>query len=332
MRYTLQDYSDILFTGYSYNLPDNVTTIITTLTKELGVSISERNESYDNDNDNDNRGKHSHFGLKRSTSNRSGDNRYKNKIYDSWKTTPEFKATKIEKKEGVEKQMNDIRICLNKVSNKNYVQQRDAIFVLIENIIIESNDDKTTLSHIAQSIFDIANSNKFYSELYALLYRELIEKFTVFSVYIDNLINDYYDSMDLIENVDSNKDYDRYCENNKLNDKRKASSTFIVNLMIQNIISKKDVLELIVKLQDKIIGLVDIDDKIYQIDEMTENLYILVTLVAKDTNTTNGDFGEIFSTIIANIEICSKYKTKEHKSISSRAIFKYMDIKDTINL
>jgi hypothetical protein len=316
MRYTLQDYSNVLFSGFNYKLPDDISSIIERLTKELGVSTSDK---VDEPEVYENRLRRTDLGLKRS---RPYDQRFKNKNDDSWKSPVPFKATKIEKKEGVEKQTNDIRVCLNKISNKNYEQQRDAIFELIDD---ESND--IVQKEVAQSIFDTASSNKFYSELYAGLYKDLIEKFSIFSVFIVNLIDEYYDSMDAITNIDSDEDYNLYCENNKTNDKRKATSTFIVNLMVKGVIDKLDVLNLVVRMQEKVISMVDLDNKTYEVDEITENLFILITLVASHLS---GDFGDNFIKIRDNIETCSKYKTKDHKSISSRAIFKYMDMLDKI--
>ena len=336
MLYSLQHYSDITFSGYNYTLPDTVNAIIAILVKDLGVSLTEKQED---EEDHEIVVRRSHFVARRnnhnshttnSNSNNNSNNaskgaasRYRNKSDErgrtnEWKTVTPFKVTKIEKKEGIEKQSNDIRVCLNKISNKNYDQQRDAIFEIID--VIET--DGVSQQRIAQCIFDIAKSNKFYSELYATLYKELIDKYTVFSEYIVNLVREYYDDMDLIEEVDSDKDYDKYCENNKSNDNRKACSTFIVNLMKQQVIDKEEVLELIVKLQEKIMGAVQTDGKLYQVDEMTENLFILITTVGLEKDTTD----YITTAIVKNIETCAKYKTKEQKSISSRAVFKYMDM------
>ena len=38
MKYTLQDYSEITFTGYDYKLPDGVNAIIKKLVSEFGNS------------------------------------------------------------------------------------------------------------------------------------------------------------------------------------------------------------------------------------------------------------------------------------------------------
>jgi hypothetical protein len=326
MRYTLQDYSDILFTGYNYQLPENTQNIINNLTKELGVVIAAAAAAANSSNKPDEEYKRSnmHYSNKRSRP----ESRFNKGPTDTqWKTVPQFKVTKMEKKEGTAQLMNEVRVCLNKISNKNYEQQRDAIIKWIEEI--EEGDDP--IKSIAQSIFDIASSNKFYSELYALLYKELIDKFDLFSDYITNLIENYHNSIGEIEFVDSNLDYDKYCENNKLNDKRKAMSTFIINLMKKGVLKKNDVLQLIIDLQERVILLIDTDDSVNLVDEITENLYILITLVAQDTDTHIDENPEQIPKIKSNVEMCSKYKVKEHKSISSRAIFKYMDIVKCLN-
>jgi len=369
MRYTIDNYTSIAFSGINYKLPEIQISIIDKLVKELGISTIKVIE--DENEEKPRQAQHS-FSTKKYASNSLSNSRYKSKIDEQWKGVPEFKVTKIEKSEGIDQIIKDIRVCLNKISNKNYDSQKEAIFNFInsvnnsykkENIdnektktkkeegnnkennlkdnkinpfgLLEEDEDdeeevqvtkecSLDLKKVAQSIFDIASSNKFYSELYAQLYQELIEKYDFFKEYVTNLIEDYYKSMDLIELVDSNKDYDKYCENNKQNDKRKALSTFIVNLMKKGVIEKKNVLNLIIKLQEKIMVFVDTDNKTNNIDEITENIYIMTTLI----NLKELNCKEYTDKIVKNIEICSSYKVKDHKSISNRAIFKYMDILD----
>ena len=369
MRYTIDNYTSIAFSGINYKLPEIQISIIDKLVKELGISTIKVIE--DENEEKPRQVQHS-FSTKKYASNSLSSSRYKSKIDEQWKGVPEFKVTKIEKSEGIDQIIKDIRVCLNKISNKNYDSQKEAIFNFINSVNNsykkENTDDEKTktkkeegnnkennlkdnkinpfglleededdeeevqvtkecsldLKRVAQSIFDIASSNKFYSELYAQLYQELIEKYDFFKEYVTNLIEDYYKSMDLIELVDSNKDYDKYCENNKQNDKRKALSTFIVNLMKKGVIEKKNVLNLIIKLQEKIMIFVDTDNKTNNIDEITENIYIMTTLI----NLKELNCKEYTDKIVKNIEICSSYKVKDHKSISNRAIFKYMDILD----
>lgn len=324
MRYSLQEYSDIIFAGYDYSLPENVNSIIKKLIVEFGVS------SPTTDNATDNKFKKTGF---------FNNNNIKNKkktdsIDDVWEKTKAFKATVIEKKEGIEKSINDIRICLNKISNKNYETHRDSIIEYIEQIRKPSDDssdeedvDSTIkdINLISTAIFDIASTNKFYSELYARLYKELLEKFPMFYDNMNNVINSYQDDIHKIQLVDPNVDYDKFCDNNKLNDKRKALSAFIVNLMKQSVIDKSIVSNIILYLQDIVIKNADIHNMVYEIEEITENLFIFITSSVNELNS-----HESWEKIKSNVVMISNYKAKEHLSISSRAIFKYMDILDKI--
>ena len=156
---------------------------------------------------------------------------------EQWEKIKAFKSTQIQQKEGIEKLINDVRVCLNKISNKNYETHRDTIIQYIKEII-ENNETDTELFKIKKSIFEIASTNKFYSELYALLYKDLINTFDCFEENIEPFINEYIDSIQNINYVDPKVDYDKYCEYNKENDKRKAMSAYIVNLSKNNIVQK----------------------------------------------------------------------------------------------
>jgi hypothetical protein len=71
---------------------------------------------------------------------------------------------------------------------------------------------------IVNFIFETGCANKFYSELYAKLYKELIEKYPVFKEVIMPFIEKYVESIQDVKVVDQNKDYDGFCENNKKNE------------------------------------------------------------------------------------------------------------------
>ena len=333
--YSLEDYNNIISNGYDYVLPENVINIINNLTTELGIiettnSQVEKKKTYENDRP--------PRDFKHRDSSNYNTKRNKNIVEPSWEKLPSYKPTKIEKKEGIEKTINDIRTCLNKISNKNYDSQRDLILNYItelnnvvntstideeEQPVVKNQEENIELSKVANSIFDIASNNKFYSEIYASLYKELLDKFEIFDKIISKYVEQYLDSIKQIKYVDSNEDYNKYCENNKLNDKRKAMSAFIINLMKNQIIQKEKVLDIILMLQNLVFEYIDVDNKTNEVDEITENIFIFSTMSATEfVNVPEWD------NIKSNIVKCSQYKAKEHKSISSRAIFKYMDILD----
>jgi hypothetical protein len=320
MKYMLEDFHKIAFSGYEYKLPDSVLLIVNKLISETGIVTNSRpsNESIENTD--------SRYKTKGNFLNSKKQKKFPKveNIDEMWETAKPFKVTKIEKKEGIDKIINDIRTSLNKISSKNYDAQKESIFGLIDKIMSEEEDD-LSITIIANAIFDIASTNKFYSELYAKLYKEMIDKYVVFENNIHTVIDQFKGGVENIKCVDGNVDYDKFCDNNKINDKRKALTSFIVNLMKQNVLEKQQISDIIVYLLDIVFDFVDKEDKTYQIEEITENVYIFVTLSFTDLNDNTS-----WSDILLKIKDLANYKAKEHLSISSRSIFKYMDILDKI--
>ena len=351
--YTLEDYSTIKFNGFEYKMEQEIINIISKMVTDLGINTSVQYQP-------DIATKNRKFGESPNKSGmRSKSARENDVAGDAWERTRNFKSTKMEVKEGIDKVINDIRTCLNKLSDINYEVQRDALFQHISTMLetdLEENREPNML-RIANSIFDIASTNKFYSELYAILYKELTGKFPVFTEIIIRFISQYLENIGKIQFIDSNKDYDLYCENNKLNDKRKAMSAFLVNLMKLELISLDEILNIILMLQETIMSYIDQENKSYEVEEITENIYIFLLTSVSNINKGGAEkkkdskkFSEVFEqllnsvsydsklltslekwgAIISNVEKCSQYKPKEHLSISSRTVFRYMDVLDMI--
>jgi len=319
-RYTLEDYSNIIFSSFDYKLPETIECTLAKLKADLCITTV-----IDQVDDRSNKKNvlPKKIRSKRATMDEQ-----------SWEKIKAFQTTKIEKKEGIEKSINDVRICLNKLSNKNYEAQRDAIKDHINQIVLPKEEDdgdaaidnSDELLKIANAIFDIASTNKFYSEIYATLCKDLIVDFPIFKEIVGGFIQQYTENVALIQYVDSNEDYDKYCENNKVNDKRKAMSAFIVNLMKNDILDKNVVVDVVIRLQELVIKYLDEPNRTNEVEEITENVYIFVTMSSKEfTNL------EKWTIVIDNIKKCSQFKAKEHPSLSSRAIFKYMDILDFLS-
>jgi len=244
-----------------------------------------------------------------------------------WEKQKAFVATKVEKKEGIEKLINDIRICLNKISNKNYDSQRETIFKYIDDIMEETDDENNieNVKKIVASIFETASTNKFYSILYAELYNDLVLKYPIFRELVRNFIDTYIESIHTIEYVEPEVNYDKHCLNNKNNDKRRAMSVFMVNLMKKQLLTKEDVINSILQLLELVVSYIDIEKKNYDIEEITENIFLFISTAEKEL------LEEPKWTIVYNmIKQCSQMKTKEHKSLTNRAVFKYKDICDLL--
>jgi negative regulator of replication initiation len=313
--YTLDDYNHILFDGCSYNLPENTMKNISGLIKEVEAfapAVAANTTSED---------KQKRNGSRDGNFNKKPRIR-KNDSFEDWGASRSFKTTVIEKKEGTDKIITEIRACLNKISAKNYENQKNQIVNFIH-VLAEDNDEH--LAKIGISVFEVASNNKFNSLIYADLYKDVLLLFPQLKNTFDDFLNTYIDNIKQIHYVDSNVDYDKYCDYNKQNDKRKAISTFLSNLVNVDVLTKERAFEIIIYLQTTIREYMDTDNKTNEIEEITENLYLFVTIL----NTIFKEDSE-WTVIIENVREFSRLKAKDKKSLSSRAVFKYMDILEAI--
>ena len=242
---------------------------------------------------------------------------------DCWETIRNFKPTEKVELSDFEKQLSVIRSDLNKLSKANYQEIKNDIIEKIVNIISECENDKEKQQQIGEKIFNICSGSKFLSELYAELYVELVGHFDLFGDILDNYIIRFKDSLTTIKYVDPNENYDGFCEYNRINDERKAHSIFLINLMKQDMISKKSIIDLILYLQKISLQYIDQEDKTHEVEEITENIFLLVT----QTDTVLNNCDE-WVDIKKNISHFASLKAKEHISLSNRCVFKYMDIND----
>jgi len=322
--YNLNDFNNILFDDFQYKLSNDVYDIIKDLTTKLGVSTEKEKE------------KKPDFQKPR---NKRNSTLYTQdaKSEEAWTQLRSFKSTVVEKKtEGVEKTMNDIRSCLNKISTKNYEAKKNEIIELIETLFLnnleESVDVDLQVNHnqeiekIANNIFEIASTNKFFSELYAELYKSLIGRFEIFKDILNVFIENFTDTMYKINYVSPNDDYDKFCEYNKLNDIRKATSVFIVNLVKKEVLDPVLLLKICVKTLSIVTEYVDEPNRVNEVEEITENIFLLVSQSHSSVKSIVQ-----WNDIIENIRVLSQMKAKDKPSLSSRTIFKYMDIMDKIN-
>lgn len=328
IQYTLNDYNAILLGKYnpeslenhivtplSYKLSEDVINTINILIKKFGdstIQLSQQNTLVKGRNDNR---RNNYNNLK------GGD--------ESWTTIRNFKPTTVmEKKEGVEKIMNDIRIALNKISNKNYDVNRDMIVGLINDLSNQSNTTEADVAKIANNIFEIASTNKFFSDIYASLYKDISEKFPeMFKPILSSFLDGFTETMKTIKYVDQSDNFDDFCEYNKTNDKRKATSVFITNLLKKQLIESNILIDIITKIQIILDGYIEDEgvNKTNEVEQITENIFLLVT--------NNEDFLKSCKNtdIMRDIKKLSSFKSKDYKNVSSRAIFKFLDILDKIN-
>ena len=249
-----------------------------------------------------------------------------NAIMDDWNAVRNFKATDIVKAVGFEKELNEIRCLLNKLSPKNYETQKDEILVKVKEVVgVEDdniNDKDSNKIKVANMIFDIASANRFMSEVYADMYVELVGEYETFGEILDGLLIKYRETINHISYVDPNENYDKFCDYNKENELRKANTCFIMNLTKRDMISRKDVMDVIIELQELTLKFINEDNRKNEVDEISENMLLFITM---GNNFLSSEL-KWSEQIIPFLEAFSKKKAKEYKSLTSRSVFKYMDM------
>ena len=325
-RYTLQTINDIIFQGFDYSLPESTVKIISEIALQVGAPDYVKTPVFQK-RDNTLKGD-----ISGTIKKKRGNKAIEIINDDDWNvirssTTQPFQSTKMEEKTGIHAQIDNIRVFLNKLTDKNYIDMRNKIIDAID-LLIAENISSEDLTRISSILFDIASTNRFYSKMYADLCSDLSIKYDIFKITIDNNLEKFADLFNHIEYVDSNVDYDKFCENNKKNEKRKALSAFYINLMFNDIIPKHTVMNITRNLLHQIYTFILQDGKKNEVDELTENIYILYKKDIYEFD--NGDGYEKIDgyTISEVIHKIAKSKVKDYKSLTNKSLFKFMDMID----
>ena len=321
LKYSLDEVNEIMFQGFNYELPKNILDIISELSLQVGAPDYVKTPIFqkrENPMKTENADKENHRKKKKN-----------NEIINDadWETLRNFQATKIEEKVGVDAKVDVIRTYLNKLSDKNYSDIRNKIIETIDTIFSDETN-KEDLLRVSNIIFEMASTNRFYSKIYAELYSELIKKYEMLRTIFEENLDKFTALFNTIEYIDPNVNYDKFCEINKTNEKRKSLASFYINLMINGIISQKKIKTITRNLLSQIYTFIDVDNKKNEVDELTENIAILYKkeMYEKD----EGDDYEKISgyTISEIIDRIANSKVKNHKSLTSKTLFKFMDMID----
>ena len=322
VKYTLKDFVNITFDGFDYKLPDETIHLISNLSLQVGSPSYVKTPVFQKRDIN----AKPEFSKEPNSAYKKKKNNKNMEVIndDDWEALRSFQTTKIEQKNGVEAQVDVIRSYLNKMTDKNYLDNKNKIVEIIE-VIIKDNNNLEEISSVGTTIFDIASTNRFYSKIYADLYSDLINKYDVMREVFEESFNKYMELFDTIEYVDSIVDYDKFCKINKENEKRKALSAFFVNLMINNIITKDKIIQLLKNLLIQIQQFIGEENKKNEVDEITENVAILFKReLFLESDYINEKIDNL--NIIEVIEKLASSKSKSYLSLTNKAIFKFMDM------
>lgn len=234
-----------------------------------------------------------------------------------------FKEKTVIEVVGPDKILSNIRGCFNKLAVKNYDTQRDLLISYL-NELRELNEE-SYLIEISNQFFDIASKNSFYSEMYALLYKELTKICPLFEERKEQFLIDCVDSLETIIHVDEKSDYEGFCKNNKLNDVRRSMHTFLINLYKKGEFNIQDVFKIIKLIEDKLNQKINDVSQRHVIEELTEILYLFVSELSTELKT-----HQKWQSVFEFIERYSKCNISDYTGLNNRIKFKYMDMIDVI--
>ena len=320
LKYSLEDFRNIRFEGFNFVLPEDTITLISNLSLEVGSPTYVKTPNFQKQDS-------SKIAVGDTLINNKNNNRRRNKPREminneDWESVRNFQSTKIEQKEGVDIKINDIKLLLNKLTDKNYTENKDKIIT-----IMTENNEFDELFKIGTTIFEIASNNKFYSKIYADLYTEIMSKFEIMNEIFEKSISEFLELFNVIQYVDPKVDYNLFCKINVDNEKRQSLSLFFVNLMINGVIKKGRILNIIKNLLIQVKTFISKENKKNEVDELTENISILYKKELFDEDDFNDSELDINGSKIDDfIEVLANSKVKNYLSFTNKSLFKFMDM------
>lgn len=308
--YNLSEVIRIKDEGFNLNIPQNILEMINLIANQVGAPTYIRTPQF-----------HKKQGFQKKRRRKAPE------IDDEdWEAMRNFQATERIEKEGLEKLLSTLRGALNKITDKNYDGQKDIVMDTLDEINKnEAFTDEENLN-VSKTIFEIASTNKFYSSVYAQLFKDITARFETMNSVFRSKFESFLTLFEEIEASDPNEDYNKFCIINKNNANRRALSMFFVNLMKHEIVSKEAIINIIQNLQKKMMAMMTEEDNKSQVDEISETLFIFITNAHEDLEDC-----DTWNEIKSSVEVVSKMSVKSQLSITNKSIFKHLDILDEIN-
>jgi hypothetical protein len=213
-------------------------------------------------------------------------------------------------------------LLLNKLTDKNYAENKDKILA-----IMAEYNEYDDLFKIGTTIFEIASNNKFYSKIYADLYTEIMGQFEIMKDIFEKSISEFLELFNDIQYVDPKVDYNLFCKINVDNERRQSLSLFFVNLMINGVIKRSRILNIIKNLLTQVKTFISKENKKNEVDELTENISILYKKELFEEDDFNDEELDINGVKLNDyIEVLANSKVKNYLSFTNKSLFKFMDM------
>ena len=321
-KYTLSHFEDIICNGIDYQLPDEIRQKIQEIADQVGAPEYVRTPQFVRKE----RGGRGNGGR--------GGRRNRRKAQEvsdeDWEAIRTFEATQRETREGIDASIDLIRKALNKITDKTYDSLYPQIIAEMDKVVeasatVESGSED--MEKLSNRIFSIVSETAFYSDMYAKLYYELVEKYTWLRPVLDKTFQEYLNSTKTIVYCSPDEDYDGFCRNNKENSRRQAIGKFFVNISRHKCLDPTDVADIIEEIQDYMISLYKNEGNTEIVDELSEITGGMIIAGYEDVLCKTDNW----LSISQNVKEMSGLKARDYPSLSNKSVFKHMDIMDVIS-
>lgn len=238
-----------------------------------------------------------------------------------------FKTTEFTKREGINVHIYQIRKLFNMLTDKNY-DKHSATIVEQINFVVKNNTAEEVMLY-CNFCYQNLSSNLLYSTLSAQLYKTILENYSTFEEILNAAIK--YDVIEAkikkFVYVDPNIDYDKFCENNKLNESLRAEFSFFTNLLKLNCIHYEVIATIILNIYELVNTYIAAKTKKNEIDEISELLYILI---ANSYDSIKSNDVELYEVIELNIQKIIDIKKENNSDLNNKCVFKHMDLLDLL--
>jgi hypothetical protein len=319
MIYTLSEIENISWNMIDKSISQDTLDLINSLTDQVASPTYSRTPVFNNANNNSNK----QFNKRKPKKNQEIN-------AEDWEAIRNFTKTEIVKSEGIQKDIDDIRCLINKITEKTY----DKVIERLDEKINAISDNKEAFNasedknKIGKAIFTMATSNSFNSNIYSKLCSYLCSKYDFMNDIIINNVNDFMKLFENIEYADPDVDYDRFCNVNIINDNRRAMSLFMCNLFKHKIVDKQYIEKIINTFVVMIEENLGCEEKKMVNDEISQNLFIIISNIDNKILKEFQIWNEVYEYVnkVCNLNL----KLNENKGITSKCKFKHLDIKSQL--
>jgi len=165
-------------------------------------------------------------------------------------------------------------------------------------------------------MLELCSFTSFQSELNVQLFCEIVEKVSSvdISILFQEFLLHYKQSYEILEIEEE--------QQNKQNDRRKAITTFLINIAKKSVLfTKEQCWEIVIELLTSVETDIEKKEKIGRVELLTENLYLFFTL-GKTIFSEMDNWFDVYDRIC----IISEYGSKEKPGLSGRALCRWKDV------